>query len=129
MDIKSIRIGNILQGGVRTNTPARVIEIKEEKVIAKTENNILFEQVSPYPLTEDYLRKIGFTQSGNNLLRIYKKACIRIEVQEATRKTAQKEVTQFTIKLEDSSRWKKIIFGIHELQNYYYDHTGQEVDQ
>jgi hypothetical protein len=123
MDIKSLRIGNIVQAGVKKGTSAVVILLKEEGAIARTEKGIEMEQISPFNLTESILTNLKFEQSGN---RIYKKACIRVEVKDISTSSGKKE-PQFMIKLEDSSQWKKIITGVHELQNFYYEHTGQEL--
>ena len=83
------------------------------------------EQIFPFNLTESILTNLKFEQSGNANLRIYKKACIRVEVKDIS--SFGKKETQFMIKLEDSSLWQKIITSVHELQNFYYEHTGQDL--
>lgn len=129
MNATELRIGNWVQAGVYGRVPAEVIELVSDKIKAQTEGGNIFEQVFPLSLIEDYLINIGFEKSDYTSLRIYNKACVRVEVQEVYQKTSQKEVTQFTIKLDDSSQWKKIIYGIHELQNFYFVHTGAEIEE
>lgn len=126
MDIKSLRIGNIVQAGVKKDTPAVIVLLKEEGAIARTEKGTEMEQIFPFNLTESILTNLKFEQSGNANLRIYKKACIRVEVKDISTSSGKKE-PQFMIKLEDSSQWQKIITGVHELQNMYYEHMGEEL--
>ena len=125
MDLKSLRIGNIVQAGVKKDTPAVIVLLKEDGAIARTKQGTDMEQIFPFNLTESILTNLKFEQSGNANLRIYKKACIRVEVKDIS--SFGKKETQFMIKLEDSSLWQKIITSVHELQNFYYEHTGQDL--
>lgn len=126
MDLKSLRIGNIVQAGVKKDTPAVIVLLKEDGAIARTKQGTDMEQIFPFNLTESILINLKFEQSGNANLRIYKKACIRVEVKDLSYSSGKKK-PQFMIKLEDSSLWQKIITGVHELQNFYYEHTGQDL--
>ncbi len=106
MESKDLRIGNLVKGNSRGAT--HVLDIKILKHIDETKSGY-----SPIPLTEKWLEKFGFINSG---FRTYRLEILDIDY------IATTDVFLFCI--NDGSISIKYV---HQLQNLYFALVGEEL--
>jgi len=112
MKANKLRIGNWLNG---PEGNAQVTGIQNREVVEIGEMGHVMEDVSPIPLTEDWLIKFGFVREGMLTMRLGEFTCY----------CEEDYIDNFC--LGDIELFDVIPKYVHQLQNLYFALTGEEL--
>jgi hypothetical protein len=116
-----LRIGNFLQGEKGIDV---VSEINMDSYASTTGIRTFLQNAKPIPLSEDWIKKLGFTKSAPRVSRI-------ISWHEETSEFYIRRVrSNFELLRDnyDGSVYIKRIQFVHQLQNLYFALTGNELE-
>ena len=115
MTAQELRIGNLVLDEHREIiVVSQIFSYNEGHIRCADDNAHDFEEITPIPLTEEWLLKFGFFRKG----LCFCKYCFDIELQ----------MDSWNFSLSDSNYAFEMKY-VHQLQNLYYALTGKELTQ
>lgn len=121
MKANELRIGNLLQGEKEIDV---VAEINIDSYINTTGIRTLLQNAKPIPLSEDWIKKVGFTKSAPGISRI-------ISWHGETSEFYIRRVRSIFELMRDNydgSVYITRIWFVHQLQNLYFALTENELE-
>lgn len=116
MDVKELRIGNLIYNGIN-----EVFSVNGETINNFNVGQAILGSFKPIPLTEEWLIKLGFEEYSGMLY---------ISVPEEYGGHIAKYKNQDNVRLEgcDDGQVGIDILYVHQLQNLYFALTGKELE-
>jgi len=129
IESKELRIGNYVKCPL-DETFLKVTTLKNKLIIASKGENINYNAIEPFPLTEEILLKCGFVEGDNKWFNeMYYTDC-----KEATElfvisfNLVSNRLAIYEIDMEDTCIFTgKKVYYLHQLQNLFYALTGEEL--
>lgn len=125
IDVKDLRIGNVVDGGDYVNNPSTIIKIDEERAIAKSQSAIEFTSINGIELSRINLSSYRFTEPF--IIDDFYFQERNVDGGSIRLKKIENNQYEVYLKNNDISFKLRNINWLHELQNIFYFTFGIEL--